>query len=160
MCTNKSTNQQCVAKIVPYNKDNHANVTAEFELLRTLSQANIVGVLDSYVSSDQFYVMYEYLSGINIVQYFCLQKTYKEETVACLVRQVLDALQYLEHFGIIHLNLQPTSMVMATRRRPHVKLRDFTLAHKVEDDKGVKVPLAGYLDFTRKLSVHRKANKH
>ncbi|XP_053385363.1 uncharacterized protein LOC123538773 isoform X2 [Mercenaria mercenaria] len=148
LCTNKSTNQQCVTKIVAYNKDKHADITAEFELLHTLRQSNLVTVLDSYISGEQFYVIYEFLSGINIVQYLCLHKTYKEETVTRLVRQVLDALQYLEHFGIVHLNLQPSSMVMATRRRPHVKLRDFTLAQKVENDKGIKVPLAGYPDYT------------
>ncbi|WAR10696.1 OBSCN-like protein, partial [Mya arenaria] len=113
-----------------------------YELLDTIaSHANVISVFDAYVSGSSFYTMYENLTGMNVVQYLCLMKSYKEDLVATLVRQVIDALQYLQFFGIAHLNLQPSSIVMATRRRPFVKLRDFTLARKLEGEKIERAPL-------------------
>lgn len=140
-----------MAKVVDYSKENHDTVTHEFEILRTLRQGNIIKVTDGFINGDKLYVMYERLSGINIVQFLCLQKTYREEVVAQMVRQILDALQYLQYYGIVHLNLQPSSIVMATRRRPFVKLRDFTHAQKMEDYVPLKVTAVGYPDFIGKF---------
>ncbi|KAL4217412.1 hypothetical protein ACF0H5_023862 [Mactra antiquata] len=147
-CINKSTNQQCVAKIMPYNTDNEATVRAEFDLLHTLRQNNLITVLDSYIHGDKMYVIHEYLSGMNVIEYLCLHKTYSEEKVAFLVRQILDAVSFIQHYGIVHLNLQPSSIAMASTRRPHIKLRDFTLAQKIDRDVGMTGAPAGYPDFT------------
>ncbi|XP_052813115.1 uncharacterized protein LOC128240501 isoform X5 [Mya arenaria] len=148
LCTNKESKKQYVTKIVSYNKENQSEIMHEFDILRHLSHANVISVFDAYVSGSSFYTMYENLTGMNVVQYLCLMKSYKEDLVATLVRQVIDALQYLQFFGIAHLNLQPSSIVMATRRRPFVKLRDFTLARKLEGEKIERAPVAGYPDFT------------
>mgnify|MGYP000084268301 FL=1 len=146
-CADKTTGKQCMTKVVAYSKDNHDAVCHEFEILRTLRQGNIIKVSDGFIHGEQLYVMCERLSSINIVQFLCLQKTYREEVVAQMVRQVLDAIQYLQYYGIVHLNLQPSSIVMASRRRPFVKLRDFTHARKMEDFTPLRVTAAGYPDF-------------
>lgn len=112
-----------------------------------MRQSNIIRVTDGFINGEQLYVMYERLSGINIVQFLCLQKTYREEVVAQMMRQVLDALQYLQYYGIVHLNLQPSSIVMATRRQPFVKLRDFTHAQKIQEFVPLRVSAVGYPDF-------------
>ncbi|KAH3753169.1 hypothetical protein DPMN_187800 [Dreissena polymorpha] len=144
---NKETKKHYMTKVVPYNKDEHARITHEFEILRHLSHANVIAVADAFVDGASFHVMYENLCGMNIVQYLSLHKSYKEELVAKIVRQVLDALQYLQFFGIVHLNLQPSSIVMATRRCPFVKIQDFRLASRLVAGEGKRVPKQGYPDF-------------
>ena len=132
---------------MPFTKENQDTVMYEFNVLSKLRQVNIVTVFESFISGDTFCVIFERLSGINVVQYLCLKKFYSEETVSRIVRQILDALQYLQQLGIVHLNLQPGSVVMATRRQLHVKLRDFTHAQKIENGQEMKISPSGYPDF-------------
>ena len=137
-------------KIMPFSKDSQDIVMHEFNILSKLRQVNIVNVFESFISGETFYVIFERLSRINVVQYLCLRKFYSEEIVSRIVRQILDGLQYLRQLGVVHLNLQPSSVVMATRRRLHVKLRDFTQARKIESGKEEKIAPSGYPDFIGK----------
>lgn len=63
------------------------------------------------------------------------------------VLQVLDALQFLHHHGMVHLNIQPDNVIMQSRRRFDVKLVDFGQAHKVTTPDGVKVSRIGTAEF-------------
>jgi len=67
------------------------------------------------------------------------------------VLQVLDALQFLHHHGIVHLNIQPDNVIMQSRRRFDVKLVDFGQAHKVTTTDGVKVSRIGTAEF---MGIH------
>ena len=61
--------------------------------------------------------------------------------------QVLDALQYLHHRGVVHLNVQPDNVVMVSRRRLDVKLIDFGRARRVTSAEGVGVAAEGTHEF-------------
>ena len=149
LCSSVKDKKQYVMKIMPLpkDKDKHSSTMHEFNLMSNLRQVNIITVYESFIKAGRFCVVYEKLSEINVVQYLCLRKFYSEETVSRIVRQILDGLQYLQQSGVVHLNLQPSSIVMATRRQLHVKLRDFTHAQKLEDGKEIQMKPAGYPDF-------------
>ena len=142
-------------KIMHFTADNKNQVMHEFNLLSSLRQVNIITAYEGFVSGDTLYVIFERLSGVNVVQYLCLRKFYSEEIVSRIVRQILDGLQYLQQTGIVHLNLQPSSVVMATRRRLHVKLQDFTVARKLENGHEEKMTPSGYPDFIGKSLTHK-----
>ena len=61
--------------------------------------------------------------------------------------QVLDALQFLHHRGIVHLNLQPDNVLMTSRRRLDVKLVDFGRARKVTSVEGERVGREGTAEY-------------
>lgn len=61
--------------------------------------------------------------------------------------QVLDALQFLHHRGIVHLNIQPDNVIMNSRRRFDVKLIDFGQAHTITSADGQKVERTGSTEF-------------
>ena len=155
LCSSIASNKHHVMKIMPFTADNKNQMMHEFNLLSSLRQVNIITAYESFVSEDIMYVIFERLSGVNVVQYLCLRKFYSEEIVSRIVRQILDGLQYLQQTGIVHLNLQPSSVVMATRRRLHVKLRDFTLARKLENGQEEKITPTGYPDFIGKSLTHK-----
>lgn len=62
-------------------------------------------------------------------------------------RQVLDGCQFLHHRGIVHLNLQPDSVIMVSRRRFDVKLVDFGRSRKITSYDGEPVPREGMAEF-------------
>jgi len=61
--------------------------------------------------------------------------------------QVLDAVQFLHHRGIVHLNIQPDNVIMQSRRRFDIKLVDFGLAQKITTTDGVPVDRVGLAEF-------------
>jgi len=63
------------------------------------------------------------------------------------VFQVLDAVQFLHHRGVVHLSIQPDNVIMQSRRRLDIKLVDFGLAHKITTIDGVPVDRVGSAEF-------------
>lgn len=61
--------------------------------------------------------------------------------------QVLDALQFLHHRGVVHLNIQPDNVIMQSRRRYDIKLVDFGQAHKITTMDGDPVDRVGTAEF-------------
>jgi len=64
--------------------------------------------------------------------------------------QVLDAVQFLHHRGIVHLSIQPDNVIMQSRRRFDVKLVDFGRAHRIITVDGVPVDRVGSAEFMGK----------
>ena len=60
---------------------------------------------------------------------------------------MLDALQFLHHRGIVHLNIQPDNIIMMSRRRCDIKLIDFGRAHRITSSEGVRLPREGTAEF-------------
>ena len=60
---------------------------------------------------------------------------------------MLDAVQFLHHRAIVHLNIQPDNVVMHSRRRFDIKLIDFGLAHKITTVDGDVVDRIGPDEF-------------
>ncbi|KAL3855233.1 hypothetical protein ACJMK2_014453 [Sinanodonta woodiana] len=145
--TRKNTNTKFMMKTVPYTSDKHDADLKEFNLLRPLTQDNIVRVIESFLTADKFYIIFERLTGLSVVEYLSLRSWYSEDVISKVMLQVFNALQYLQFMKLVHLNLQPSSVVMATGDDYRVKLTDFTLARKSDALEGEVVPIHGYPDF-------------
>jgi serine/threonine protein kinase len=88
----------------------------------------------------------EKLQGADVLTYLATKHEYSEQTVATIVSQILDGLQYLHWRGLCHLDLQPDNVVMSAVRSVQVKLIDLGSAHRVTK-MGTKVPVLGHLDY-------------
>ncbi|KAJ8321036.1 hypothetical protein KUTeg_002623 [Tegillarca granosa] len=83
----------------------------------------------------------------------------QEEMVTIVIRQILGALQYLQYEGIVHLNLQPSSVIMVNRNSLQLKITNFELAQKLEGY-GRVMPRAGYPDFIAPEVVAREKTSY
>lgn len=90
------------------------------------------------------------LDGMDILTYLCQRDQYTEEDVSVMMRQTLDALQYLHLLGIAHLNLQPDNIVLETPWKASIKLIDFGSARRVPEDGVVVRNLTTPLEFRGK----------
>ncbi|XP_030557678.1 obscurin isoform X1 [Drosophila novamexicana] len=144
----KSTDTVVVAKIFEVTDDNEDAIVSEFENFKTLRHERIPALFGAYKPMNlpiAIFVM-EKLQGADVLTYFCSRHEYSEQMVACVITQLLDALQYLHWRGYCHLNIQPDNVVMASVRSIQVKLVDFGAAKKV-NKLGVKITPTGMLDF-------------
>ncbi|XP_021352030.1 titin-like isoform X3 [Mizuhopecten yessoensis] len=147
MCCRKSdSNVLYLGKIVPIQSDKMEATKHEYEILKTLCHERVVSLYGCYLYQDSLYLILEFLYGLNIIQHLSFKTKYSEDMVARVMRQVLDGVEYLQHQGVVHLNLQPSSIVMVSRKHLDIKLVDFSLARTVNKD-GELVAIEGFPEF-------------
>ncbi|XP_017774924.1 PREDICTED: muscle M-line assembly protein unc-89 isoform X2 [Nicrophorus vespilloides] len=143
----KSSDQVFVAKLIDTGSLGADNIEGEFAALRSLRHERIATLFEAYRASDgnSVFIM-EKLQGADVLTYLSTRHEYTEQTVAIIVSQVLDGIQYLHWRGLCHLDLQPDNVVMCGVRSVQVKLVDFGSAHRVTK-LGNKVPVVGHPDY-------------
>lgn len=150
----KQTDSVVVAKIFEYTAETSSQIQKEFENLRTLRHEKIAFLIAAFKpqGSPIAVLVQEKLQGADVLTYLGSRHEYSEQTVAAIICQVLDAVQYLHWRGFSHLDLQPDNIVMASVRSHQIKLVDFGSAQPVSKlGSHVHMPVNGNLDFTGKL---------
>ncbi|XP_050059981.1 obscurin isoform X6 [Aphis gossypii] len=146
---NTSNDSIVVAKLLEITPDTESRVTHEFNVLKSLKHERIAYLVEAFKLENAPVAVFiqEKLQGADILTYLSTKENYSEQTVATIVTQVLDGLQYLHWRGYAHLDLQPDNIVMASVRTIHVKLIDFGCSQKVSK-LGAVVGANSVLEFT------------
>ena len=97
----------------------------ESRTLAQLTHPNIVTVYDSGKAGGFFYLVMEYVDGVNLRNAIATRALTPADALA-VVRQVCDALQYAHDAGIVHRDIKPENILLDGRGR--VKIADFGLA--------------------------------
>ena len=109
-----------------------ASLLGEFEVLLSLSHANIASVRDFGPTSDggEFYTS-DYVEGGHLLEW-CAQLPEDERwrALTYLTAQALSALAYLERRGVIHGDVKPANLLVADGE---LKLVDFGSARQQGD---------------------------
>ncbi|MEK6262566.1 MAG: serine/threonine-protein kinase [Planctomycetota bacterium] len=102
--------------------------TREAKALASLNHPHIVTVHDFGQVDGQFYLVMEFVDGVNLRQ--ALQAGgLKSEQALAIVPQMCDALQFAHDAGIVHRDIKPENILLDKRGR--VRIADFGLAKLV-----------------------------
>jgi serine/threonine protein kinase len=102
----------------------------EAKLLAKLSHPNIVSVYDFGQAGDFFYLLMEYVDGVNLRQAMRAGRFTPEQALA-IVPKICDALQYAHDEGVLHRDIKPENILLDAKGR--VKLVDFGIAKLVAE---------------------------
>ncbi|KAL7230228.1 hypothetical protein ACSBR2_008690 [Camellia fascicularis] len=105
-------------------KDIH-NLRQEIEILRKLKHENIIEMLDSFESQQEFCVVTEFAQG-ELFEILEDDKCLPEEQVQAIAKQLVRALHYLHSNRIIHRDMKPQNILIGAGSI--VKLCDFGFA--------------------------------
>ena len=97
----------------------------EGELLARLHHPNIVAVHDSGSAGEFFYLLMEYVEGVNLRQAMRSSRFTPAQALA-IVPHICDALQYAHEEGVLHRDIKPENILLDAKGR--VKLADFGIA--------------------------------
>jgi serine/threonine protein kinase len=89
-----------------------------------------VAVHDSGTAGDFFYLIMEYVDGVNLRQAMRSRRFTAREALA-IVPLICDALQYAHDEGVLHRDIKPENILLDARSR--VKLADFGIAKLVAE---------------------------
>ncbi|KAM4712206.1 calcium/calmodulin-dependent protein kinase type 1D isoform 2-T2 [Anableps anableps] len=76
-----------------------------------IKHENIVALEDIYESPDHLYLIMQLVSGGELFDRIVEKGFYTEKDASTLIRQVLDAVNYLHKMGIVHRDLKPENLL-------------------------------------------------
>lgn len=114
----------------------------EARSLARLNHPHIVTIYDYGQAGGYFYLLMEFVDGVNIRQLLQTRKLQPKEALA-IVPPICEALQYAHDHGIVHQDIKPENLLLDTEGR--VKIADFGIARLLD---GGKHPSAGQVAGT------------
>jgi serine/threonine protein kinase len=112
--------------------------TREGRMLARLNHPNIVTIHDFGQADDFFYLLMEFVDGVNLRQAMKVGRFTPAQALA-IVPKICDALQFAHNEGILHRDIKPENILLDSKGR--VKIADFGIAKLV----GANVPAFGVL---------------
>ena len=103
----------------------------EARTMARLSHPNIVGIFDFGQVDSLYYLVMEYIEGVNLRDAMTVQKMKPSEAFS-VIGQICDALQFAHDQGIVHRDVKPENILLT--RKGTVKIADFGLAKLIATD--------------------------
>ena len=155
---NKITDQLVAIKICQINEDEEVFYN-EFEFLRSIDHPYIVKLFDAYQTVDELWLVIEYCQLGSVADILQITKTpFTEGEIACIVYNLLLALDYIHLQEHMHRDLKPGNILINSSG--HVKLTDFGIAStKANTNSFIGSPLwmapeqAAKQSYTQKIDI-------
>ncbi|HUF61876.1 MAG TPA: protein kinase [Verrucomicrobiales bacterium] len=116
-------------KLLPENLAADPAFTGRFSregrVLARLNHPNIVTVHDFGESGGFYYLLMEYVDGVNLRQAMLAGRFSPKEALS-VVPEICNALQYAHEEGVLHRDIKPENILLDSRGR--VKIADFGIA--------------------------------
>jgi tRNA A-37 threonylcarbamoyl transferase component Bud32 len=130
----------------------------EAQALAALNHPNIVTIYDFGQVGGFFYLLMEFVDGVNLRQAMRAARFTPDEALA-IVPPICAALQYAHEHGIVHRDIKPENLLLD--KEGHVKIADFGIAKMLNaeaSDVGVTESLqAGTPQY---MAPEQKASRH
>jgi len=98
----------------------------EARALARLNHPHIVGVYDFGQTEGLYFLVMEFVDGLNLRRLIAEQKGLTPANALAIVPQICDALQFAHDEGIVHRDIKPENILIDKKGR--VKIADFGLA--------------------------------
>ncbi|XP_018578858.1 calcium/calmodulin-dependent protein kinase type 1 [Anoplophora glabripennis] len=105
----------------------------EIKVLRRLKHPNIVQLLETFEDKSKVYLIMELVTGGELFDRIVEKGSYTEKDAADLIRQVLEAVDYMHEQGVVHRDLKPENLLYySPDEDSKIMISDFGLS-KMED---------------------------
>ena len=116
------------------------NLRQEISILKGLNHQNIITMLDSFETDQEFCVVTEYAQG-ELFQVLEDDQKLPEDEVRKIAIQLVRALEYLHANRIIHRDMKPQNILIGAKQQ--VKLCDFGFARAMSNKTTVLTSIKG-----------------
>ncbi|XP_048506791.1 calcium/calmodulin-dependent protein kinase type 1 isoform X2 [Athalia rosae] len=105
----------------------------EIKVLRRLTHPNIVQLLETFEDKHKVYLIMELVTGGELFDRIVEKGSYTEKDASGLIRQVLEAVDYMHEQGVVHRDLKPENLLYySPDEDSKIMISDFGLS-KMED---------------------------
>lgn len=133
----KESGKQVAIKIIDKKalKGKEEALQNEIDVLRKARHPNIVELMELYDDKSRLYLVMELVTGGELFDRIIAKGSYTEKDASILIRQVLEAVDYLHSLGVVHRDLKPENLLYYSRADDSkIMISDFGLSKMLEDD--------------------------
>jgi serine/threonine protein kinase len=131
----KSLNRVVALKLLAPEREHDPKFAERFsreaQALAKLSHPNIVTVHDFGEAGGFYFLLMEFVDGVNLRQAMKAGRFTPEQALA-IVPPICEALQYAHEHGIVHRDIKPENLLLDNEGR--VKIADFGIARMLADE--------------------------
>lgn len=110
------------------------NLAREYNVLKDLSHPNIVSLEKVFCTPRNIYIFQELITGGDLLSYLDRAGPLPEAHAAMIVRQLLEAVEYLHRNNVVHRDIKPENVLMTSWRvGARVILTDFGQSRRIDD---------------------------
>lgn len=113
----------------------------EVEMLQQLNNDSIVKVYDQFPLGNNFYIVMEFVDGLNIEQYVQKYGAIPYERATRFMVQILEAMQFVHEKNFVHRDMKPSNIMIRTDER--ICILDFGIAKDLGNQGGVTGTVIG-----------------
>eukprot|EP01118_Nematostelium_gracile_P002192 TRINITY_DN1241_c0_g1_i1.p1 TRINITY_DN1241_c0_g1~~TRINITY_DN1241_c0_g1_i1.p1 ORF type:complete len:497 (+),score=186.11 TRINITY_DN1241_c0_g1_i1:111-1493(+) len=120
---------KCISKKL-IDKKELALLEREIDIMKKLQHPNIIQLMEVIDSPDTLYLVLEFASGGELFDAIVNKGSYSETDAAKIIRQILEAIQYVHNHGIAHRDLKPENLLLIQndQNEDRIKIADFGLS--------------------------------
>ena len=136
LATHNESGKKYAVKEVAKKKMSHMQMfqqMKEIEVLKMSQHPNIIKLVDLFENGISYHIVLEYMTGGDLYAYFqAFEFNLSEKRVCEIIYQILQGLQYLHSYGIVHRDLKLENVMMTNKTSGAVpKLVDFGLSKMI-----------------------------
>ncbi|CAG9985136.1 unnamed protein product [Clonostachys byssicola] len=138
----------------------HENmVYEELKILQKLHHPHIIKFVDWFEARDKFFIVTQLATGGEVFERIYKQGKFTEKDASQLIRQVLDAVNYLHQNKIVHRDLKPENLLFVTKDPDSpVVVADFGIAKTLDWQDGPLHTLVGSFGYTAPEILNRSGH--
>lgn len=102
--------------------------------MRQIKHPYIIKLHEVYETNKNLHLILEYLDGGDLIGNLQAQQVFPETEAIQILRNILEAMEYLHAKKIVHRDLKPDNLILASRdNNCDLRIADFGLASFVSD---------------------------
>ncbi|KAH6563154.1 hypothetical protein BASA50_005312 [Batrachochytrium salamandrivorans] len=116
LATHRLTKQKVAVKIIDKTKlpDEYSlkNIHREAQIMRMIDHPNVIQLFEVMETRKNLFLVMEYASGGELLDYIIANGKLKEEDAKTFVRQILSALDYAHSLKVVHRDLKAENLLL------------------------------------------------
>jgi len=126
----------------------------ELEIQWRLRHSNIIRLYGYFYDEKSIYVVVEFAPFGNLYQKLRREKFFSEEKSKVIIRQIVNALLYMQERNVIHRDIKPENILIMDQDTMHVKLCDFGWSTHTIDER--RMTFCGTVDYVAPELIYQE----
>lgn len=138
-CIEISSKKTFLAKFIKVKDADRELVAREIETLNIARHKNILYLHESFDSLEEYVLIYEFMSGMDIFERLGTNFDLTEQEIVCYMRQVCGALKFLHSHNYCHFDIRPDNIVYSTRKSNTIKIIEMGQARLLTPGENIRI---------------------